>query len=330
MINVDGLTKDFKKSIKEPGVSGSIKSLFRPKVDIIRAVENVSFHVPKGEILGLVGSNGAGKSTIIKMLTGILTPTFGVCTINGQQPQGNRQRYLKEIGVVFGQRTQLWWDLPLRETYKVLKEIYEIPDNLYLDNMSFLNEVLRIDDFISSPVRTLSLGQRVRADIAASLLHSPKVLFLDEPTIGLDVVVRDNIRKAIKYINEQHKTTVVLTTHDLTDVEELSDHMIVVDKGKVVFDGTTLELKNKHMEFKEIEFECYGENTCDLLDFASHFDMKANSFFIEIRDNVAKIKFDSKKFPISDVISYVIQKIAVKDIRIHSPSVEDIIKRTYK
>ena len=203
MIHVDNLRKEFKKINKEPGLKGSFKALFKPNYEIVTAVDGISFDVPKGEILGFIGPNGAGKSTVIKMLTGILTPTSGQCIINEQNPTQNRKKYVKEIGVVFGQRTQLWWDLPLRETYAVLKEIYEVEESEYKKRMQFLNEVLELDDFITSPVRTLSLGQRMRADIAASMLHNPKVLFLDEPTIGLDVVVKDNIRKAIEKINAE-------------------------------------------------------------------------------------------------------------------------------
>lgn len=174
MISVQNLRKEFKKTIKEPSLKGSVKSLFKPKTEIITAVDNISFEVDKGEILGFIGPNGAGKSTVIKMLTGILTPTSGECMINGQIPYKNRKEYVKEIGVVFGQRTQLWWDLALRETYAVLKEIYEVSDKDYKERMSFLNEVLDLESFITSPVRTLSLGQRMRADIAASMLHNPK------------------------------------------------------------------------------------------------------------------------------------------------------------
>lgn len=234
MIYVENLRKEFKKTIKEPGLKGSLKSFIKPKKEIVAAVKDISFDVNEGEILGFIGPNGAGKSTVIKMLTGILTPTSGKCTINGKDPQKDRKTYVKEIGVVFGQRTQLWWDLPLTETYTVLKEIYEVDDRRFKKRMSFLNEVLELDSFINSPVRTLSLGQRMRADIAASLLHSPKVLFLDEPTIGLDVVVKDNIRKAIAKINEEEHTTVVLTTHDLEDIELLSKRIVMIDKGSKV------------------------------------------------------------------------------------------------
>lgn len=179
MIYAEHLKKEFKKTIKQPGLLGSVKSLFHPQTELVKAVDDISFSVGEGEILGFIGPNGAGKSTVIKMLTGILTPTQGTCRINGQIPQKNRKAYVKGIGVVFGQRTQLWWDLPLCETYSVLKEIYEVPEQSFKKRMDFLNEVLELDEFINSPVRTLSLGQRMRADIAASLLHSPKVLFLD-------------------------------------------------------------------------------------------------------------------------------------------------------
>lgn len=192
MIYVENLRKEFKKTVKEPGLKGSLKSFIKPKKEIVAAVKDISFEVQEGEILGFIGPNGAGKSTVIKMLTGILSPTSGKCTINGKDPQKDRKTYVKEIGVVFGQRTQLWWDLPLTETYTVLKEIYEVDDSRFKKRMGFLNEVLELDSFINSPVRTLSLGQRMRADIAASLLHSPKVLFRE-----VDCMFRE-IKRALK------------------------------------------------------------------------------------------------------------------------------------
>ncbi len=252
MIYADDLRKEFKKIIKEPGIKGSVKALFKPHKEIVKAVDGITFSVPKGEILGFIGPNGAGKSTVIKMLTGILTPTSGTCRIKGKIPQEDRKNYVREIGVVFGQRTQLWWDLALRETYAVLKEIYQVPDDKYKKRMVFLNEVLELDSFITSPVRTLSLGQRMRADIAASLLHSPKVLFLDEPTIGLDVVVKENIRNAIRRINAEEGTTVILTTHDLSDIELLCERIVMVDKGKKVFDGAISELKRDYGDVRTL------------------------------------------------------------------------------
>lgn len=330
MIYVENLRKEFKKTIKEPGLKGSIKALFRPNNEIIRAVDDISFHVPKGEVLGFIGPNGAGKSTVIKMLTGILTPTSGKCEINGKNPTEDRKNYVREIGVVFGQRTQLWWDLPLRETYAVLKEIYEVPEDSYKKRMAFLNEVLDLESFITSPVRTLSLGQRMRADIAASLLHSPKVLFLDEPTIGLDVVVKDNIRKAIEYINEQENTTVILTTHDLSDIELLSKRIVMIDKGKNVFDGTISELKSKYGQMRELHFETSSVDAVEKLGYKEHFAFDDDDILVETDGNLVKVRFNSAVAPVSDMLSYTLSNITVNDISVKDADIEEIIRRLYK
>ncbi|MDP4121170.1 MAG: ATP-binding cassette domain-containing protein, partial [Bacillota bacterium] len=281
LIHVNHIKKYFKKSIKEPGLKGSFKALFNPKSEIIKAVDDISFDVADGEILGFIGPNGAGKSTVIKMLTGILTPTEGTCEINGYIPQNDRKKYVKEIGVVFGQRTQLWWDLALRETYSVLKEIYDVPDAEFKRRMDFLNEVLDLNDFIKSPVRTLSLGQRMRADIAASMLHSPNVLFLDEPTIGLDVVVKDNIRKAIAKINAEDKTTIILTTHDLNDIELLCKRIVMVDKGKSVFDGNISDLKQEFGQMRDLSFELSNSQAYSELQYLSHFNTTAENIKVK-------------------------------------------------
>lgn len=330
MIFVEHLFKKFKKTVKEPGLIGSVKSLFHPHSETIVAVNDVSFSVPKGEILGFIGPNGAGKSTVIKMLTGILTPTSGNCFIDGKCPTDDRKKYVKEIGVVFGQRTQLWWDLPLRETYGILKEIYEIPEDKYKRQMTFLNEVLDLESFITSPVRTLSLGQRMRADIAASLLHNPKVLFLDEPTIGLDVVVKDNIRKAIEYINQQEKTTVVLTTHDLADIELLSRHIVIIDKGSNVFDGTIGELKSKYGQIREIHFETDTPNVTEILSYKEHFGFVDDDISIEETGKRISVRFNSAIVPVSEMLSYSLQKINITDISVKDADIEKIIRRLYK
>ena len=330
MINVENLRKEFKKTVKEPGLRGSVKSLFHPKTETVVAVNDISFHVPKGEILGFIGPNGAGKSTVIKMLTGILTPTSGKCTINGNNPRENRKSYVKEIGVVFGQRTQLWWDLPLRETYTVLKEIYEVPEDRFKKRMAFLNEVLALEDFISSPVRTLSLGQRMRADIAASLLHSPKVLFLDEPTIGLDVVVKDNIRRAIEQINRQEQTTVILTTHDLADIEQLSKRIVMIDKGKNVFDGAISDLKAKYGQIRELNFDTDVEDPADILDYARHFSIKEEDCAVEVEGKSVRVRFNSAAVPVQELLGYTLGKINVSDITVKDADIEEIIRRLYK
>ena len=331
MIQVENLTKEFKKVVKQPGIVGSVKSLFNPKSEKVLAVDNVSFSVPKGEVLGFIGPNGAGKSTVIKMLTGILTPSSGQCVINGKIPQKDRKNYVREIGVVFGQRTQLWWDLPLLETYSVLKEIYEVPDDKFKKRMDFLNEVLDLNSFIKSPVRTLSLGQRMRADIAASLLHSPKVLFLDEPTIGLDVVVKDNIRKAIAQINAEEETTVILTTHDLSDIELLCQRIVMIDKGKNVFDGNLQELKSKYGQMRELCFETdITENIAERLSYKENFKVADDDIELIPDGNNVKVRFNSNKIAVADILTYTLNKVNVKDINVKDADIEEIIRRLYK
>lgn len=330
MIHVSNLRKEFKKVNKEPGLAGSFKALFKPDYEIVTAVDDISFDVPKGEILGFIGPNGAGKSTVIKMLTGILTPTSGECVINNQNPNKNRKKYVKEIGVVFGQRTQLWWDLPLRETYGVLKEIYEVEDDVYKKRMAFLNEVLELDDFITSPVRTLSLGQRMRADIAASMLHNPKVLFLDEPTIGLDVVVKDNIRKAIEKINAEDQTTVILTTHDLADIELLSKRIVMIDKGKNVFDGKISDLKAKYGQMRELVFVLENPRDLEKLGYKEHFNFCDDDLTIKKDGISVNVRFNSSVVPVAEMLSYTLSKITVKDISVTDADIEEIIRRLYK
>lgn len=330
MIKAKNLRKEFKKAIKEPGIKGSIKSLLNPQYEQVIAVKDISFEVDKGEILGFIGPNGAGKSTVIKMLTGILTPTSGFCSIEGCNPQKDRESYVREIGVVFGQRTQLWWDLPLSETYKVLKEIYEVPDDKYKKQMSFLNEVLNLESFITSPVRTLSLGQRMRADIAASLLHSPKVLFLDEPTIGLDVVVKQNIRKALEYVNKHDKTTMILTTHDLADIEILSDRIVLIDKGSNVFDGTIIDLKRKYGNIRELNFEIESDIVSTVLDYSEHFMDSGAKFDVEVNDRKVKVRFNPELVSVAEVLSYTLKKVSVKDIFVSDLGVEEIIRNIYR
>ncbi len=330
MIYAEHLRKEFKKTVKSPGLKGSFKALFRPKKEIVVAAEDISFHVPEGEILGFIGPNGAGKSTVIKMLTGILTPTSGFCRINGKIPQNDRKKYVREIGAVFGQRTQLWWDLPLQETYLVLKEIYEVDDDRFQKRMAFLNEVLELESFIKSPVRTLSLGQRMRADIAASMLHSPKVLFLDEPTIGLDVVVKDNIRQAIMKINKEEKTTVILTTHDISDIELLCDRIVMIDKGKNVYDGSLRELRENFGQSRELIFETDPSATLTTDQFRNGLNLKGNDLVIEREKNTFKVRFNSAKIPVGKMLSYTLSLTKVKDISVKDADIEEIIRNLYR
>lgn len=326
MIIVEHLDKTFKKTVKQPGLKAGFKSLFKPQIETFEAVKDLNFEIPKGEIFGFIGANGAGKSTTIKMLTGILTPTSGTCLINGKNPQKNRTAYVKDIGVVFGQLTQLWWDLALQETYSVLKEIYDISDSEFHKRMAFLNEVLDLNAFIKDPVRTLSLGQRMRADIAASLLHNPKVLFLDEPTIGFDVAVKDNIRKAIKQINQEEQTTILLTTHDLNDIELLCDRIFMIDRGQEIFDGSVSQLKQRFGKMHEVRFEMTQQLEVEQLDYHQHFsDLEV------IKDGLqVTIQFDATKVAIPDLVKFTLSQVNVKDIAVKDADIEEIIRRFFR
>lgn len=325
MIEVSHLQKDFVKTIKEPGLTGAFRSFIKPQKQIFEAVKDLTFEVPEGQILGFIGANGAGKSTTIKMLTGILKPSSGFCRINGKIPQENRQDYVKDIGVVFGQRTQLWWDLALQETYTVLKEIYDVPDKAFQKRMAFLNVVLDLGDFIKDPVRTLSLGQRMRADIAASLLHNPKVLFLDEPTIGLDVSVKDNIRKAITQINQEENTTILLTKHDLSDIEQLCNRIFMIDKGQELFDGTVSELKAKFGKMKSLAFELEPGQENRQSRFANLQNIK-----VFRKDLQLEIQYDSSYYHTADIIQKTMSEFVVRDLKMADVDIEDIIRRFYR
>ena len=330
MIHVKDLCKEFKSAKREAGFKGSLKGLFSRAYEIKKAVENISFDVAEGEIVGYIGSNGAGKSTTIKMMTGILMPTSGECTINGIVPFKNRQTNAKQIGVVFGQRTQLWWDLPLTETFTILKEIYNVSETDFKNRMEFFNEVLDIPSFVKSQVRTLSLGQRMRADLAASLLHNPKVLFLDEPTIGLDVVVKDRMRKAIKDINKEFNTTVILTTHDLVDIEELCSRIIIIDTGKKVYDGDLKQIKDTYGYMSSVDIEVKNPDKVEDIDFNAHFSLSKDDLSSGIENNILKIRFNKNKISVGDIAAVAFQHAYVLDMSISGTDITEIIKNIYE
>ncbi|SHI90145.1 ABC-2 type transport system ATP-binding protein [Clostridium cavendishii DSM 21758] len=258
MIEVKNLTKTFKVSRRDAGLKESFKSLFKRNYEVIEALKDVSFNISEGEMVSYIGPNGAGKSTTIKIMSGILNPDSGSCIINGRVPWNDRVNHVKDIGVVFGQRSQLWWDVPVVDSFEVIKEIYKIDPLEYKKNISNLSELLNIKDIIKIPTRQLSLGQRMRCEIAASLIHSPKLLFLDEPTIGLDAVSKIAVRDFIKKINKEKKTTVILTTHDTQDIENLTKRIILIGKGKVLLDGDLDILKSKYG--KEPNMEATAED----------------------------------------------------------------------
>lgn len=294
-----------------------------------KAVDDISFEINDGEIVGYIGANGAGKSTTIKMMTGILTPTSGRVYVNNLVPYENIEENAKNIGVVFGQKTQLWWDLPISETFSLLKDIYDVSDADFEERMRFLKEVLGLEEFFLSPVRTLSLGQRMRADLAAALIHNPQVIYLDEPTIGLDVVVKENVRKAIKEINLKYGTTIILTTHDLDDIEELCNRIIIIDKGKKIYDGEIKGVKEEYGYLATVEIQVKEEISLESLNIFDDI-YKDKDFKIDFKENKLFITFNINKISSSEIISRVMKKITVVDFAVKETSIEDIVKKMYK
>jgi ABC-2 type transport system ATP-binding protein len=321
IIEVEHLMKDFMVAKRETGLLGAMKSLVKREHIKKEAVKDVSFSIEEGEMVGYIGPNGAGKSTTIKMLTGILVPSSGRVKVNGIVPYENRQENAKNIGVVFGQRTQLWWDLPTIESFELLKEIYQVSNKRYKENMDTFTEILGLDEFLNTPVRQLSLGQRMRADIAASLLHDPPILFLDEPTIGLDVVAKEKMRTFIKEINNERKITVILTTHDMEDIEKLCERMILIDHGQKVYDGEMAVVKEK-----------FGKNRTLIVDLeeSSHrlkltggevFKEEASRFWI---------RFNRDAVSASELIAQITKTHNIKDLTVEEPEIESIISRIYQ
>ena len=320
MIEVNDLTKVFKKPIRGNGLSGMVKTLFSRKYDEIRAVDGISFTVPDGEIVGYIGANGAGKSTTIKMMCGILTPTSGTVFIDGVEPYRKRRQVAQHIGVVFGQKTQLWWDIPLVESFKVLKEIYQVSDADYKERMGFLGEVLDITRFLSQPVRTLSLGERMRADLAASMLHNPRILFLDEPTIGMDVLVKEKIRLAIHALNKTYGTAVVLTTHDMTDIENLCSRIILLEKGSILYDGPLKNLKTRFGNIKTLTLTVPAEIRAETAPVLSP------EVAVSEEDSRLILRFDADRIPLEQVVQYAFRDLKAMDMKIAEISIGDVVK----
>ena len=305
IIEVKNIKKYYKVAKREKGLKATIKNLFHRKYEIKKAVNDISFSIKKGEIVGFIGPNGAGKSTTIKMLSGILYPDEGEIKINGFIPYKQRKQYVKNIGVVFGQKSQLNWDLPLIESFELMKYIYKIPEKIYEANLSKFTELLEMKDFIHQPVRQLSLGQRMRGDIVAALLHSPKIVFFDEPTIGLDVVAKEKIRDFVKYMNETEQTTIIFTTHDMQDIEKVCDRLIIIDTGKKIYDGSIAEIKSKYTNSKTIE--------------------------IWLENGKKEVKtFDVNQTPMNEVMEELFSKYHIKDISICEPEIDGIVRDIYE
>lgn len=330
MIHLENLTKEFKFRKIEPGLIGSVKGLFTRQTETKTAVNNISFDINQGEIVGYIGANGAGKSTTIKMMTGILVPTRGKCVVNGIIPYEKRKENAQNIGVVFGQRTQLWWDLPLSETFTILRDIYRVPEKDFKNRMEFLESVLGLNEFIHSAVRTLSLGQRMRADLAAAMIHNPKVLFLDEPSIGLDVVVKENIRKAIRTLNSEFNTTILLTTHDMDEIEELCNRIIIIDKGTKLYDGDKKQFKDKYGYIKTIEMSINDEMKAKLLNFNSAFNLSKDDMNWSVKDQKITVNYNKDLVSTMQIISCAMEKVEISDINIKELPIEDIVKGIYQ
>ncbi|WP_226577989.1 ATP-binding cassette domain-containing protein [Halobacillus litoralis] len=328
VIHVENLRKDFKSHSSRPGLKGAFRDLFNRNYSIISAVKDLSFDVKQGEMVGYIGENGAGKSTSIKMLTGILTPTNGEVMVNGMNPHKEREKFVRSIGVVFGQRSQLWWDIAVQESFKLLKKVYNVSDEDYDRHMNHVIESLDIGPLLDKPVRKLSLGQRMRCELAAALLHNPPLLFLDEPTIGLDVLVKLKIRNFLKEMNEKYKTTILLTTHDLTDIEALCDRVIMLDEGQIIYDGALKKLRSNWGEGKQIEFQFAEQQTKETL--SPLLDELDSEWSEGKRKNVWVANVVNDENVISEVIGRVVAAHRITDIKIHEVSTEEIIRNIYE
>jgi len=325
LIQVTDLSKHFRTFHRREGIWGGLQNLFVREYRTIKAVDRVNLSIDRGEMVGYIGPNGAGKSTSIKMLTGILVPTSGEAIVNGFLPYRQRRQYVRTIGVVFGQRTQLWWDIAVIESFKLLRRIYDVSQKDFDARMEMFDQILGIKDYLYTPVRKLSLGERMRCDLAAALLHNPPLLFLDEPTIGLDVVAKHHIREFLRAINRQFQTTVLLTTHDLDDIEELCRRIVIIDHGTVLFDGDLQLLKQRLLRTKQIKFALKDRaQAAGLARFAG------NGVSLEPVDEMTfRIRFDRLQVSASDLIRELLATADLRDIVIEDEPIEEIIKRIY-
>jgi ABC-2 type transport system ATP-binding protein len=324
-VQAESLTKDFRMFQRKEGVRGAIENLFVRRHTNVRAVDGVSFSIRPGEMVGYIGPNGAGKSTTVKMLTGILEPTSGQVVVNGFVPYRDRTRYTHTIGVVFGQRTQLWWDIAVVESFRLLQRIYEVSESDYLARMELFDQVLEIKRYLHTPVRKLSLGERMRCDLAASLIHNPPLLFLDEPTIGLDVVAKTNVRQFLKEINKRFGTTILLTTHDLADIEELCKRLMIIDHGRVLFDVALALLKRQLWRQMQIKIELKEKDQAAALEA-----LALNSIDRERVDELTyRLSFDRDQHTAGEVIRQIVAAVDVRDIFIQEEPIEEIVRRIY-
>jgi len=333
LIQIENLNKHFKVLNRREGLSGAFRDLFSGDYRTVQAVDGISYNIEAGEIVGYIGPNGAGKSTTIKMMTGILKPTDGTLLINGLSPYENRIRQAQIMGVVFGQRTQLWWDLPVIESFKILKEIYKVDQKTFDSHMGLFNELVELKKLYSQQVRTLSLGQRMLCDITASFLHNPQVVFLDEPTIGLDISVKAKMRSVIKELNRMRKTTIILTTHDLGDVEALCQRIIIIDKGKILYDGGIKRVTALFGAYRtlKLQIDNFDDTTIQALQnqLNEHFGIESGIVVAETEEFWTDVTIDQARTHLSDVLSFIMSNFPVFDVRIVEISMENVVQRIY-
>lgn len=321
-ITVNGLAKTFTLKQKAPGLVGSMKAVWKPETKAVTAVSEVSFSLAEGELLAFIGPNGAGKSTTIKMLTGILYPSSGEACVLGYTPWKDRRKMAYQIGSVFGQKPQLWYHLPPEDTFRLFSRIYELDMRAYQKRRGYLVEAFQIGDLLNTPVRKLSLGQRMKCEIAASLLHSPRIIFLDEPTIGLDVVAKQQIRDAIRYLNETEHVTIFLTSHDAGDVESLSKRVIIINHGRMIFDDRTSVLKRQYLTRKIIDVR-FAEQLDTPFAMPGVHVLKQGTYGV-------KLDFDSRQIPVERVVQQIMSTKPCQDINIADPPLEEIIREIYE
>lgn len=320
-IEVKNISKEFKVNKRSAGIPGMIANMFVPKFEIKKAVNDLSFTIEKGEMVGFIGPNGAGKSSTIKMLSGILCPDKGSITVGGFIPYKQRKAYVGNIGVVFGQKSQLQWDLPVIDSFELLRAIYRIPEEKYKRNLERFTEMLDMKSFINQPVRQLSLGQRMRSDIVASLLHSPEIVFFDEPTIGVDIIGKETIRSFIKELNEQDKVTMIFTTHDMQDIEQTCNRIIIIDKGSLMYDGSLQEIRSKYGTSRRLIAEFNEETAVAPIK---------NVIIEDLKDRKVSFTFDNNIVDVNKLMHEVLEKYSVHDVTVAEPEIESIIQKMYK
>lgn len=320
IIEVEGLKKTFKINKRKSGFGGVVKNIINPSYEYKDAISKMDFKVKQGEMVGFIGANGAGKSTTIKILSGILYPTDGKVIVNNYVPYKQRKEYVKNIGVVFGQKSQLQWDLAPIDSYELIKKIYKIPNKKYKENFERFVELLEMEKFLHQPVRQLSLGQRMRADIAAALLHSPKIVFFDEPTIGVDVVGKERIRNFIRELNRTDDITMLFTTHDMVDIEKVCNRIIVIDEGKKLYDGSLEQIVKLYSSDKEIVIET--------VDKVPHNGLQEVTIS-KVGEYKYSFKFDCKKVDIKIVMEYIFKNYKISNIKVNEQSVEEIVRKIY-